>query len=88
MSFMDKVKAEAEQAVAKGQQAVAEGQTKLTEMQAAKAHDTLLRDLGRRTTPSSVRAGSAEAVTAALAALDAEDAPPAAAVGLSRRGAA
>lgn len=77
MSFMDKVKAQAEQAVSKGQDAVAQGQTKLNEMQAAKAHDALLRELGAAYYAQQRSGGSADAVTKALAALDAEDAPPA-----------
>ena len=46
MGLMDKVKAQAEQAVAKGQQAMAQGQAKLDAMQAKKHGDALLRDLG------------------------------------------
>jgi len=77
MGFMDKVKAQAEQAVSKGQDAVAQGQTKLNEMQAAKAHDALLRDLGAAYYAQQRSGGPADAVTAALAALDSEAAPAA-----------
>src|SRR3954447_4075763 len=72
MGLMDKVKAQAEQAVAKGKQGVAQGQSKLDAMQAKKHGDALLRDLGaayyaqQRTT-----GGSADGVAAALAAVDA-----------------
>jgi hypothetical protein len=46
MGLMDKVKAQAEQAVAKGKQGMAQGQAKIEEMQAKKQGDALLRDLG------------------------------------------
>jgi hypothetical protein len=74
MSFMDKVKAQAEQAKVKGQQAVQQGQVKLNEMQAAKAggsNDGLLRDLGAAYYAQERSGGSPEATAAALSALDA-----------------
>jgi hypothetical protein len=74
MSFMDKVKAQAEQAMVKGQQAVQQGQTKLGEMQAAKAsgsNDGLLRDLGAAYYAEQRSGGSPDATATALAALDA-----------------
>jgi hypothetical protein len=46
MGFMDKVKAQAEQAVAKAQQGVAQGQTKLDDLQAKRAGDALIAALG------------------------------------------
>jgi hypothetical protein len=77
MSFMDKVKAQAEQAVAKGQGAVAQGQTKIGDIQAAKAREGLLRDLGEAYYAQQRSAGSPDAVAAALAALDATESPSA-----------
>ena len=71
MGLMDKVKAQAEQAVAKGKQGVAQGQTKLEELQAKKRADGLLRNLGAAYYAQQRSAGSPEAVTAALAAVDA-----------------
>jgi hypothetical protein len=75
MSFMDKVKAQAEQAMVKGQQAVAQGQTKLNDMQAQKAaggaNDGLLRDLGAAYYAEQRSGGSPDATANALAALDA-----------------
>jgi hypothetical protein len=71
MSFMDKVKSQAEQAMVKAQQGVAQGQTKLNEMQAGKSQDGLLRDLGSAYYAQQRSGGSADAVEAALAALDA-----------------
>jgi hypothetical protein len=78
MSFMDKVKAQAEQAMVKAQAGVAQGQTKLNEMQANKSHDALLKDLGAAYYAQQRSGGSQEAVTAALAAVDAQlaAAPP------------
>jgi hypothetical protein len=74
MSFMDKVKAQAEQAMVKGQAAVAQGQTKLNDMQAAKAagpNDALLRDLGAAYYAEQRSGGSPQATANAVAALDA-----------------
>jgi hypothetical protein len=79
MSFMDKVKAQAEQAMVKGQQAVAQGQGKLNDMQANKSNDGLLRDLGSAYYAQQRSGGSADAVEAALGALDAHAAAAAAA---------
>lgn len=72
MSFMDKVKSQAEQAMVKAQQGVAQGQTKLNEMQAGKSQDGLYRDLGSAYYAQQRSGGSADAVEAALAALDAQ----------------
>ena len=71
MGFMDKVKAQTEVAMAKGQQAVKEGQARLDGMQAKKANDHLLRDLGEAYYASQRSGGPASAVEAAMTALDA-----------------
>ena len=70
MGLMDKVKAQAEQAVAKAQQGVAQGQSKIEEMQAKKQADALLRNLGAAYYAQQRSGGPAEAVTVALEALD------------------
>ena len=70
MGLMDKVKAQAEQAVAKGKQGVAQGQSKLEEIQAKKRADGLLRNLGAAYYAQQRSGGSADAVAAALAAVD------------------
>ena len=74
MGLMDKVKAQAEQAVAKAQQGAAQGQSKLNAMQAKKHGDALLRDLGAAYYAEQRSGGSADAVKAALAAVDAHSA--------------
>jgi anthranilate phosphoribosyltransferase len=71
MGLMDKVKAQAEQAVAKAQHGVAQGQSKLEEIQAKKRADALLRNLGAAYYAQQRSGGSAEAVTTALTAVDA-----------------
>src|SRR4051812_10664884 len=75
MGLMDKVKAQAEQAVAKAQkgvaQGVAQGKEKVEEIQAKKHADALLRNLGAAYFAQQRSGGSADAVTAALAAVDA-----------------
>jgi len=71
MGLMDKVKAQAEQAVAKAQQGIAQGQAKVDEMQTKKHADAALRDLGAAYYAQQREGGSADAVTAALAAVDA-----------------
>lgn len=71
MGLMDKVKAQAEQAVAKAQQGVAQGKEKVEELQAKKHADALLRNLGAAYFAQQRSGGSADAVTAALAAVDA-----------------
>ncbi len=70
MGLMDKVKAQAEQAMAKAQQGVKEGQSKLDAMQAKKREDALLRDLGAAYYAQQRSGGSADAVDAALKVLD------------------
>ncbi|HWC35033.1 MAG TPA: hypothetical protein VG650_09405 [Mycobacteriales bacterium] len=71
MGLMDKVKAQAEQAVAKGQQAVAQGQSKIEEVQEKRARDALLHDLGAAYYAAQREGGPQSAVDAALAAVDA-----------------
>ena len=74
MGLMDKVKAQAEVAIAKGKEGVAQGQAKLDTMQAKKQGDALLRDLGAAYYAQQHKGGSAEAVTAALAKVVAHEA--------------
>jgi hypothetical protein len=71
MGLMDKMKAQAEQAMAKAQQGVAQGQAKLDTMQAKRQGEALLRDLGAAYYAQQRSGGSAEDVTAALAKVDA-----------------
>jgi hypothetical protein len=68
---MDKVKAQAEQALAKGKEGMAQGQAKLDAMQAKKLGDGLLRDLGAAYYAQQRSGGSDTAVAEALAKLDA-----------------
>lgn len=70
MSFMDKVKAQAEQALALAQQGVAQGQDKLDSLQAKRSVDGLLRELGAAFYAQQRTGGSGAAVQAALAAVD------------------
>lgn len=71
MGFLDRAKAQAEQTIAKAQQGMAQGQTKLDQMQAKRKADSLLHELGVAYYAQSRHGGSAEAVSLALAALDA-----------------
>jgi hypothetical protein len=71
MGLMDKVKAQADQAMAKAQQGLAQGQGKLDALQAKRAGDALLRKLGLAVYAQQRSGGSAQAVDAALAAVDA-----------------
>jgi hypothetical protein len=71
MGLMDKVKAQAEQVAAKAQQGMTQGQAKLDAMQAKKQGDALLRDLGAAYYAQQRTGGSADAVTDALAKVDA-----------------
>jgi hypothetical protein len=71
MGLMDKVKAQAEQAVAKGQQAMAQGQAKVEELQAKRQADALLRDLGAAYHAQQRSGGPVEAVNEALEKVDA-----------------
>lgn len=70
MGFMDKVKAQAGQAMAKAQQGVAQGQAKLDAAQAKRQADALLRDLGAAYYAEQRSGGPHDAVEAALAKLD------------------
>ena len=71
MGLLDKVKAQAEQVAVKAQQGVSQGQAKLDAMQAKKQSDGLLRDLGAAYFAQQRSGGSAEAVSEALAKVDA-----------------
>ncbi len=71
MGFLDRAKAQAEVAVAKAQQGMAQGQAKLDSAQAKRQGDALLRTLGSAYYAQLRQGGSADAVTSALAALDA-----------------
>jgi hypothetical protein len=71
MGIMDKVKGQAEQAMAKAQKGVAQGQEKLDSLQAKRAGDKLLRDLGVAVYAQHRSGGPQSAVDATLAALDA-----------------
>lgn len=70
MGFMDKVKAQAEQAVAKAQQGMAQGQAKLDTIQAKRQADGLLRDLGAAYYAEQRQGGPHDAVEAVLGKLD------------------
>jgi len=74
MGMLDKVKAQAEQAVAKGKQGVSQGQAKLDAMQAKKQGDALLRDLGAAYFAQQQHGGPGDAVAAALAKVVAHEA--------------
>jgi hypothetical protein len=71
MGFMDKVKAQAEQAVAKAQQGVAQGQTKIDDMQTKRTGDALVAALGTAFYAEQRQGGSQQAVIDALAGVDA-----------------
>lgn len=70
MGLLDKVKAQAEQAVVKAQQGVAQGQTKIDQIQLKRHNDALLRDLGVAVYAEQRQGGSNQAVIDAMAALD------------------
>jgi hypothetical protein len=74
MGLMDKVKAQAEQAIAKGKEGMAQGQAKLDAMQAKKHGDALLRDLGAAYYAQHKGSGSAAAVETAMAKVAAHEA--------------
>ena len=71
MGFMDKVKAQAEQALSMAQQGVSTGQEKLDSMHARRGADGLLHDLGAAFYAHQRTGGAPEPVQNALAALDA-----------------
>ncbi|HUE58069.1 MAG TPA: hypothetical protein VMO88_00665 [Acidimicrobiales bacterium] len=78
MGLMDKVKSQAEQAMAKAQQGMNQGQAKIDQLQAKRQWDGLLRDLGEAYYAQVRQGASHEAVDSALAALDshaAQDSP-------------
>lgn len=70
MGFMDKVKAQAEQAVVKAQAGVAQGQAKLETRHAGHQQTELLRALGAAVYAEQRQGAGGEAVASALAALD------------------
>lgn len=70
MGLMDKVKQQAEQALAKAQQGVNQGQAKLDQVQAKRQADALLRDLGAAYYALQRTGGSQDAVDAALKLVD------------------
>lgn len=70
MGFLDKVKAQAEQAVQKTQQGIAQGQAKLDQVQLKRQGDTLLRNLGAAYYAQQRHEASPDGLTAALKALD------------------
>jgi hypothetical protein len=67
---MDKVKQQAEQALAKAQQGVSQGQAKLDQVQVKRQADALLRNLGAAYYAQHRQGRSPDAVAAAMAALD------------------
>jgi hypothetical protein len=71
MGFMDKVKAQAEQAMVKAQQGVAQGQTKLDDLQTKRTGDALVAALGAAYYAEQRQGGPASAVSDALTAVDA-----------------
>jgi hypothetical protein len=71
MGLMDKVKVQYEQALTKAQQGVNQGKAKIDQAQAKHQWDALLRNLGAAVWAEQREGGSSDAVTAALAALDA-----------------
>jgi hypothetical protein len=70
MGLMDKVKQQAEQALAKAQQGVSQGQAKLDQVQAKRQADALLRDLGAAYYATQRTGGSQQAVDAAMRLVD------------------
>lgn len=70
MGLMDKVKQQAEQAIAKAQQGVSQGQAKIDQVQAKRQADALLRDLGAAYYEMQRSGGSADAVDSAMKLVD------------------
>jgi hypothetical protein len=70
MSLTDKVKEQAEHAVGIAKQGVSQGQAKFEELQAKRQSQALFRRLGEAYYAEQRQGASAEAVEAALAALD------------------
>lgn len=71
MGFMDNVKSKANQAAAKAQESLAQGQDKFNELQARRAADKLLTDLGRAVWAHQRTGGSPDTVNEVLGQLDA-----------------
>ena len=71
MGFLDKAKAGAEQAMAKAQQGMVQGQARLDQVQAKRQSDALLRSLGSAYYAQERQGGAPDAVSSAMAALDA-----------------
>ena len=70
MGLMDKVKQQAEHALQMAQQGVSQGQAKLDQVQAKRRADALLRNLGAAYFAEKRHGGPADAVGAAMTALD------------------
>lgn len=70
MGLMDKVKQQAEQALAKAQQGVSQGQAKLDQVQAKRQADALLRNLGAAYYAKERSGGPQDAVDTAMKMLD------------------
>jgi len=70
MGLMDKVKQQAEQALAKAQQGVSQGQAKVDQAQAKRQADALFRDLGAAYYAMQRSGGSADAVDSAMKLVD------------------
>jgi hypothetical protein len=70
VGVVDKVKEQAEHAVGIAQQGLSQGQAKFDQLQAKRQSQTLFRRLGEAYYAQQREQGSAEAVAAALAALD------------------
>ena len=70
MSFIDRVRAQAEQAMAKAQDGIAQGQSRLDDIQTKRVADNLLRNLGAAYYAASRQGGPQEAVDAAMSAID------------------
>lgn len=71
MGFMDKLKVQAEQVAKQAQAGVAQGQAKLSDLQAKKAADGLLHDLGAAVYAAQRQGGPHEPIEQIMAALDA-----------------
>src|SRR3954452_1408830 len=71
MGFMDKLKVQAEQVAKQAQAGVAQGQAKLNDLQAKKAADGLLHDLGAAVYAAQRQGGPHEPIEQVMAALDA-----------------
>ena len=70
MGLMDKVKQQAEQAIAKAQQGVSQGQAKIDQVQAKRQGDVLLRNLGAAYYAMERSGGPKDAVDVAMKMLD------------------